>query len=326
MSAVFGGGRSYFHVCDESNSDGVLGIAYLLEMAMNEPASAVREHRRSAITVHKLVPAVGAEVSGVDLSQPLDDAAFAAIKRAWYEHSVLLFRKQALDDLREVAFAARFGELAETLKHYDSGHAHPAIMYVTNEKKDGKYTGALPDGEMYFHSDMCYLERPSMATMLYAIAIPPEGGNTIFAGMYAAYDALPSDLKNRLEGRFAVNSYEPGYGASNVKMRIHTPPSEETRSYAHPIFRTHPATGRKAIYVNRLMTEYIVDMPRAESDALLQRLFDHQEQPQFQYEHRWQIGDLLMWDNRCTLHARRDFDAAHLRKLRRVTIKGEQPV
>jgi taurine dioxygenase len=153
---------------------------------MNEPTLAVREQRSSTITVRKLAPAVGAMVSGVDLSQPLDDTTFAAIERAWHEHGVLLFREQTLDDLQEVAFAQRFGELAETLKHYDSGRAHPAIMYVTNEKKDGKYTGALPDGEMYFHSDMCYLEYPSMGTMLYAIAIPPEGGNTVFAGMYAA--------------------------------------------------------------------------------------------------------------------------------------------
>ena len=280
-----------------------------------------------SITVRKLSDSVGAEVLGVNLAEPLDDTIYGAIESAWHRHSVLLFRDQALDDLQEVAFASRFGELAQTLRHYDSGCAHPAIMYVTNEKKDGKYIGALPDGEMYFHSDMCYLERPSMATMLFAMAIPPEGGNTVFAATHAAYDALGSDLKDRLQGRLAVNSYEPGYGASNVKMRINTAPTAEvTRSYAHPIFRTHPATGRKAIYVNRLMTEYIVDMPRAESDEMLQILFAHQEQTRFQYEHRWRIGDLLLWDNRCTLHARRDFDAKHLRKMRRVTVKGERPV
>ena len=280
-----------------------------------------------SIKVRKLSDSVGAEVLGVNLAEPLDDTIYGAIESAWHRHSVLLFRDQALDDLQEVAFASRFGELAQTLRHYDSGSAHPAIMYVTNEKKDGKYIGALPDGEMYFHSDMCYLERPSMATMLFAMAVPPEGGNTVFVATHAAYDALGSDLKDRLQGRLAVNSYEPGYGASNVKMRINTAPTAEvTRSYAHPIFRTHPVTGRKAIYVNRLMTEYIVDMPRAESDEMLQILFAHQEQTRFQYEHRWRIGDLLLWDNRCTLHARRDFDAKHLRKMRRVTVKGERPV
>ncbi|HYU70644.1 MAG TPA: TauD/TfdA family dioxygenase [Burkholderiales bacterium] len=276
--------------------------------------------------LRKLAPAIGAEVLDVDLSQPMDDALFRDIERAWHEHCVLLFRSQTLDGLQQVAFAARFGELAHTLKDYEGGKIHPALMYVTNEKKDGKYVGALPDGEMFFHSDMCYLERPLSAAMLFAIALPPEGGNTILASMYAACDALPADLREKLEGRLAMNSYEPGYGTSNVQMRIRAPASPTAHGFAHPVIRTHAATGRKALYVNRLMTEYIVGMPREESDALLERVFDHQEQPQFQYEHRWEAGDLVIWDNRCTLHARRDFPAMHLRKLRRVAVKGERPV
>ncbi len=276
--------------------------------------------------LRKLAPAIGAEVLDVNLSQPMDDALFRDIERAWHEHCVLLFRSQTLDGLQQVAFAARFGELAHTLKDYEGGKIHPALMYVTNEKKDGKYVGALPDGEMFFHSDMCYLERPLSAAMLFAIALPPEGGNTILASMYAACDALPADLREKLEGRLAMNSYEPGYGTSNVQMRIRAPASPTAHGFAHPVIRTHAATGRKALYVNRLMTEYIVGMPREESDALLERVFDHQEQPQFQYEHRWEAGDLVIWDNRCTLHARRDFPAMHLRKLRRVAVKGERPV
>ena len=287
-------------------------------------ASAYRQVTESRMSVQKLSPLVGAEIDGIDLSAQLSDEAFAAIEHAWHQHGVLLFRGQHLDDLQQVKFAERFGPLAHTLKKYE-GTAHPAIMYVTNERKDGKYIGALPDGEMFFHSDMCYLEQPCMAALLHAISIPPAGGNTIFAGMYAAYEALPSGLKAALHGRVAMNSYEPGYGASNVVARIDASATANTRRYAHPIFRTHPATGRKSIYVNRLMTEYIVDMPRAESDALLKRVFDHQEQAQFQYEHRWQVGDVLIWDNRCTLHARRDFDDQYLRKLRRVTVKGEKP-
>ena len=278
-----------------------------------------------ALKLRKLAPAIGAEVQGVDLARPMDDARWREIERAWHEHSVLLFRSQTLGDLAQVAFAARFGELAQTLKDYEGGKLHPALMYVTNEKRDGKYVGALPDGEMFFHSDMCYLERPLSAAMLYAIALPPEGGNTVFAGMHAAYDALPADLRQQLEGRLAVHSYEPGYGTSNVQMRLRAPASATAHSFAHPVIRTHPATGRKALYVNRLMTESIVGLPREASDALLLRVFEHQERPEFQYEHRWQVADLVIWDNRCTLHARRDFPATHLRKLRRVAVKGERP-
>jgi taurine dioxygenase len=286
--------------------------------------SAVNASTYSDPALHQLAPCIGAQIAGIDLSAPIDDVTFKFIEHAWHEHGVLLFRDQDLDDMQQVRFAERFGPLAHTLKHYE-GTAHPAIMYVTNERKDGKYVGALPDGEMFFHSDMCYLEQPCMAALLHAIAIPPEGGNTIFASMVAAYETLPADLKTALEGRMALHSYEPGYGASNVQARMHTPSTATTRSYSHPVFRTHPATGKKSIYVNRLMTECIVDMPRNESDDLLTRVFDHQEQPEFQYEHRWRVGDVLIWDNRCTLHARRNFDDGHLRKLRRVTVKGEKP-
>jgi len=291
-----------------------------------DDAELAPQTQAQTVTVTPLHPALGAKVGGIDLSQALSEPAFDAIQSAWHAHGVLLFRNQALDDLQQVAFAERFGELAHTLKAYEGAKVHPALMFVTNEKKDGQYIGALPDGEMFFHSDMCYLERPLSAAMLYAMALPPTGGNTVFAGMYAAYEALPADLARRVEGRLAVNSYEPGYGASNIAMRIETARNEHTKSYAHPIVRTHPATGRKSLFVNRLMTESVVGLPRDESDALLKALFDHQEEPRFQYEHRWQLGDLLIWDNRCTLHARREFPATHLRKMRRVAVRGERPV
>jgi taurine dioxygenase len=268
-----------------------------------------------------LSPALGARISGVDLSLPIDDASFEQMRNYWYEHCVLCIPGQTLDELAQVRFAEHFGELAATLHKYESGAGHPAIMYVTNEKKDGKFIGALPDGEMYFHSDMCYLERPSMATMLYAMTIPSTGGNTLFANMYKAYEALPEEVKKRLDGVKAVNTYDPGK-SNYAAMRIGTELSPTALSYAQPVVITHPATGKKSLYINRLMTDYIVGMPRGESDQLLQSLFDHQEQAQFIYEHRWTPGDVVIWDNRCTLHARTDFNADELRKLRRVTVKG----
>ena len=155
--------------------------------------------------------------------------------------------------------------------------------------------------------------------MLYAIEIPSKGGNTLFANAYTAYATLPEDLKRRIAGRRALNAY-------TTDTTLRTASYDDARSsYRHPVVRTHPATGRKALYVNRLMTREIEGLPREESEAILQKLFDHQEQPKFIYEHVWHPGDILMWDNRCTLHARTDFSADQRRMLRRVTILGEKP-
>lgn len=279
---------------------------------------------RSTIKTRPLSPALGAEIQGIDLSQPMADSTFEAIRDIWYENCVLCIPGQNLGEMDQVRFAERFGELAATLHEYESGKGHPAIMYVTNEQKDGKYIGALPDGEMFFHSDMCYLERPSMATMLYAMEIPPMGGNTLFANMYKAYETLPEETKKRIEGRKAVNSYDPGKSNyATMRTRVNSN-STTVRSFAQPMVYTHPATGRKALYLNPLMTEYIVNMPREESNVLLESLFEYQQQPQFIYEHGWTPGDVVIWDNRCTLHARTNFDAGELRKLRRVTVKGDR--
>ncbi|GAA0526412.1 TauD/TfdA family dioxygenase [Pigmentiphaga sp. GD03639] len=275
--------------------------------------------------IHPLSPALGARVQGVDASRPLPAATLKRLLEAWHAHGVLYLPNQSLDELEQVRFGENFGELATTQGEYAISKGHPAIMYITNEKQDGQYIGALPDGEMFFHSDMCYVEKPSMATMLYAMSIPKTGGNTLFANMYKAFDALPAATRQHLAGLKAVNSYEPGTSAPTAAMRLSSSrASDQVRSYAQPVVCTHPVTGRKALYVNRLMTEYIVGMPREESDALLESLFDHQEQPEFIYEHTWTPGDLLIWDNRCMLHARGDFDASELRKLRRITVKGER--
>jgi taurine dioxygenase len=193
-------------------------------------------------------------------------------------------------------------------------------MLVSNIREDGKPIGALPDGEMHFHTDQCHQAIPAKATLLYAIEIPRQGGNTLFANAYTAYETLPEEIRRRIAGRRALNAY-----TSDTMLRTANYDDAKS-SHWHPVVRTHPATGRKALYVNRLMTREIEGLPREESDAILQQLFDHQEQQKFVYEHAWRPGDILMWDNRCTLHARSDFSAGERRLLRRVTILGEKPV
>ena len=233
---------------------------------------------------------------------------------------MILLRDQKLSEADQVGFAERFGPPARIhTKQFVRGH--PAVMLVSNIREDGKPIGALPDGEMQFHTDQCHQERPAMASMLYAIEVPARGGNTLFANGYLAYETLADEIKRRIDGRKALNAYDYDNAATRRGRRL----AQDVPSYVHPVVRTHPATGRKALYVNRLMTVRIEGLPEAESEELLELLFAHQERAELIYEHVWRPGDLVMWDNRCTLHARTDFSPAERRLMRRVTILGEKP-
>jgi taurine dioxygenase len=285
------------------------------------PSHAASEGRVGALAVRPLSPALGAEILGVDLREELDERAFAQIREAWHRHLVILLRDQELSETDEVRFAERFGPPA-VIHTKEFVRNHPAVMLISNIREDGKPIGALPDGEMQFHSDQCHQERPAMASLLYAIEVPSKGGNTLFANQYKAYETLPEAIKRRIDGRKALNAYDYRTAA----MKRGTQLAEGVPCYAHPVVRTHPATGRKALYVNRLMTVRIEGMPEPESDELLNLLFDHQERREFVYEHVWRPGDLLMWDNRCVLHARTDFSPDERRLMRRLTILGEKPV
>jgi taurine dioxygenase len=268
-----------------------------------------------------LSPALGLEILGVDLSRPLSAERVVQLRDAWHAGLIILLRDQQLTEEDEVRFAEGFGTLAKTINVHNTGR-HPSVMLISNIREDGKPIGALPDGEMNFHTDQCYTERPAAASMLYAIEVPSVGGNTMFANAYLAYETLPDDVKRRIDGRRAINAYDYANAATIRGTRL----GEGVPHYSHPVVRTHPVTRRKALYVNRLMTVAIEGMPEAESEALLNLLFDHQEQRQFVYEHVWRVGDILMWDNRCTLHARTDFSAGERRLMRRVAILGEKPV
>ena len=286
-----------------------------------ERARAEAELRPPPFALRPLSAALGAEIIGVDLSEEIDDHTFAHIQDAWHLKLVILLRGQELSEEDQVRFAEKFGPPA-VIHTKQFVRNHPAVMLISNIREDGKPIGALPDGEMHFHTDQCHQERPAMASMLYALEVPSTGGNTLFANGYMAYETLPDGIKRRIEGRKALNAYDYDTAA----MRRGTRLAEGVPSYVHPVVRTHPATGRKALYVNRLMTVRIEGLPAQESDELLTTLFDHQERREFIYEHVWRAGDLLMWDNRCTLHARTDFSPNERRLMRRVTILGEKPV
>jgi taurine dioxygenase len=286
-----------------------------------EAIAVTRDKTSEPITVRPLSPALGAEISGVDLRDPIDEALRQKFLDSWHRHLVILLRNQTLDEDTQVRFAETFGPPAKiTSGRTFGGVKHESVMLVSNIRQDGKPIGALPDGEMNFHTDQCHQEIPAKATLLYAIEVPIKGGNTLFANAYTAYETLPEDVKRRLAGRRALNAYTTDTTLRSAAY------DDAKSSYWHPVVRTHPATGRKALYVNRLMTREIEGLPREESNAILQILFDHQEQQQFVFEHVWRVGDILMWDNRCTLHARTDFSAGERRLLRRVTILGERPV
>ena len=275
-----------------------------------------------SLTVRPLSSALGAEIIGVDLSRPLDDATVAAVKAAWNEHLVLLFRDQALSEDDQVRFARHFGELQQRPRPKDlraeAKVKNPEVMLVSNIRENGKPIGSLPDGEMQFHSDMCYIPAPPKGTFLYAIEIPSEGGDTLFLNMYKAYETLPPETKARIKDKNAVNVFL--YGSTS---RDGNKPDFNIHPHAtHPMVRAHSDTGRPALYLNRLMTWNIEGMEGAEGQELLDSLFDHIEQPQFIYEHKWKVGDLILWDNRCTLHARTDFSDQERRLLRRVVVQA----
>ena len=265
---------------------------------------------------------IGAELRGIDLREKPDAETVRAIYQAWLDHLVLVFPGQKLsqeDLIRATGFFGELGELSRPAKYRPPGFAKmlPGIMLISNIRENGEPIGALPDGEMMFHHDMIHAEVPSKATLLYAVEIPSAGGNTLFASGYAAYDTLDLAIRQKLEGRQAMHHYN--YGSTQRGDRRGT---EAFGECTHPVFRTHDDTGRKAVYVNRLMTVGIVGMSQTESEPLLKAVFDHAEKREFVYEHAWQLGDLLLWDNRCSSHARTDFPSTERRLMLRTTVKG----
>lgn len=278
-----------------------------------------------AITVTPTGAALGAEVGGVDLRR-ISDADFAAIHRAWLEHLVLLFRGQSLNDDDLTGFSRRFGKLdfapiQENGRRFVEGH--PEIYVVSNVIENGEAIGSLGAGEAVWHTDMSYLEDPPKASMLYAIEIPPAGGNTGFTNMYQAYHELPEALKRRVAGLRV--KHDGTYNSGGYVRQGVTPtddPREAPGTY-HPIVCTHPETGRQCLYLGRRRNAYLEGLELAESEALLDEVWRYATRDELTWYNTWRVGDVVLWDNRCTMHRRDPFDASSRRIMHRTQMKGE---
>jgi taurine dioxygenase len=269
--------------------------------------------------------ALGAEIIGADLRH-VDDALFAAIHRAWVQHLVLLFRGQALSDDDLIRFSRRFGALdfapiQETGRRFVEGY--PEIYVVSNVVENGVPIGSLGAGEAVWHTDMSYIPDPPKASMLYALEVPPSGGNTGFVNMYAVYEALPPALKQRIQGLCLKHdgTYNSGgylrQGVAAVDDPVNSPGA------VHPLVCTHPDSGKRVLYLGRRRNAYITGMPLAESETLLDELWTYASREDFTWYNNWRVGDLVLWDNRCTMHRRDPFDAESRRVMHRTQIKGE---
>lgn len=271
--------------------------------------------------------ALGLRLEGIDLVGPLGDDLIADIRATWMRHPVLVFSNQDLTPQQHLSFAARFGALQ---RHTITDLLHPEfpdLLVLSNRGRGG--TSPINNGGAYWHSDITYEPEPPMGSILHGFIIPPSGGDTLYADMTAAYEALDDETKNRLADAQAVHTYRHRY-EKMVEAGVRPPQSEEKmaewREVIHPIVRTHPETGRKALYVNEGFTARIDGWAPAESRTMLDLLFAHCTEDRFIYTHEWRPLDLVMWDNRCTMHRATSYDLSHERTMHRATVRGNQPV
>jgi len=299
-------------------------------------SQAGRSGQKAQLTVERFDAALGAEICGVDLRR-LDDASFKAIHDAWLDHVLLVFRGQSLAAEDLVGLARRFGTPVTSSNLHQRKleertanrlfSLSPEITVVTNLKDDGKPAGILGDGEVVWHSDFSFKEKPTAARMLLAVEIPPVegGGETCFLNCYAAYDALPEAVKKRMSGRTIKQA---NIIDTAMKLRPGAALDDDIRGTpgpSHPIISTHPETGCNMVFLGRRHGAYVNGCTLEESEALLNELWAHCTQLRFCYEHRWAVGDVVVWDNRATLHRRDAFDPAKRRVLYAAQVEGHRP-
>ena len=267
------------------------------------------------------------EVEDLDLSQPVDGTTVAALRKEINEHSILVFRGQTIDNDQHVAFTRNFGDLEiHTVKQYLLPD-YPEIIALANRGEKG--TTPIDNGGAYWHTDISYKVKPPMGSLLYSLEVPPEGGDTMFADMYSAYDALNDDMKTRIDGLRAVHGYEARFtkmGQENKRPKLSEKQLAEVPEVSHPVVRINPETGRKALYVNEGFTLSIEGLPMDEGRELLDSLNAHAMKPEFVYSHNWRVGDLVFWDNRAVMHCATAYDTSYARTMHRTTVQGDIPI
>ena len=296
------------------------------------------------LSIQRIGTHLGAEISGVDLSRAPDDGAFAAIAQAFFAHQVVVFRGQDINPAQQIAFTRRFGELEQHVRREHRLEGYPEILVVANVLDARGRAIGVEDAGRFWHSDLSYKQVPSLLSALYALEVPIRDGvvlgHTSFASTTAAYDALPEDMKRRLQELLNVHSYRH-YRAKNVRaqqdeqasgdraVQEHAPTEEQWSSVPDaevPVVRTHPVTGRKGLFINEAHTSHIVGLSAAESAALIEQICAHVVRPEFRYEHQWRAGDLLMWDNAAVQHrANFDYRLPLRRRMHRTTVRGSAP-
>ncbi|MEB8055599.1 MULTISPECIES: TauD/TfdA dioxygenase family protein [Pseudomonas] len=278
--------------------------------------------------VHPFAGAVGAEVIGLDLSRPLNAQDFARIHRAHLDHHVLVFRDQCITPEQQIAFSRRFGELQIHVLKQFLLEGHPEILIVSNIIENGQNIG-LGDAGKFWHSDLSYKALPSLGSMLHAQELPDEGGDTLFADMHKAWDAVPAALRTLVAGRSAAHSYTARYAETrfegNWRPALTAEQLAQVQEVIHPVVRTHPETARQALFVSEGFTTRIVGLPEDESRDVLQQLYALSVLEHNVYRHQWQPHDLVFWDNRSLIHLAAGCPAHLRRKLYRTTIQGDAP-
>jgi len=280
------------------------------------------------LSVQPARAALGADIEGVDLAGPLSPETVAAVKAAWGEHLVLRFRGQSLADDDLMRFSRQFGELdwAPVAATNDAPEGREYIMVVSNVVENGQAIGQLGAYEAVWHTDMSYIPEPPMASALYSLEAPQSGGDTGFCNMYRAYETLDPELRREIAGRLCRHDASRNSAGELRRGFVDVPDPSQTIGVEHPIIRTHPTTGRKALFLGRRRNAYIPGLKLADSEALLDALWAHATQAEFTWYQQWRVGDLILWDNRAVMHRRDAFDPATRRIMHRTQIKGDRPV